>query len=248
MKSILSITALLTLTLTLAIGCASRRIDVQQYGKMHDILGGGAAKAAPLVSLSEVLDRPGACGVGALAGLAGEVTIIDGDAWVSQVDGDGLRVEGPLDDASAHQAAMLTVAHVDEWQSVSVPEALAGDELEAFIGRSAGNAGLDATRPFPFVIEGAATDLQLHVICGACPMKPGGRIGDDEAPWRRGFDGPTQTRIVGFYAPDSVGNLTHPGTAIHAHALLTLDGRLITGHVERLGMDTNAVLKIPVVR
>lgn len=226
-------------------GCAKNHVDVQQFGQMHEVLSGGAENAVAIVNLEDVLSRPNAVGVGALAGLKGEITICDGQAWVAQPSGRTLRVSGPSKNAP-DEAAMLTVTYVAQWRDVPIDRALAGAALEDFIVAQAADAGLDASQPFPFEIEGAMTDLKIHVVNGECPMRPGVVLTAAQQPWRYSTNQPTQCTIVGFYAKDAVGRLTHPGTAIHAHALVEADGKKVTGHVERVAVDKGAVLRLPV--
>lgn len=231
----------------LAGGCTTHRVQVQQYGRMHDVLAGEAANARGLVELRDVLRTPHAVGVGALAGLEGEITIRDGQAWVARPMGANLRVDGPSSELT-EQAALLTVAYVEKWREVPIDAELSGEALERFIGEQAEVAGIDRTKPFPFQIEGQLNDLQLHVINGDCPMRPGAKLTADQQPWRHETDRPTAGTIVGFYAPNSVGKLTHPGTCLHAHALLDVQGREVTGHVERLAVASGTVLKLPATR
>jgi acetolactate decarboxylase len=225
-------------------GCAAPQVRVQQHGRMHDVLSSSKPEALPTIAIDDVLDRPGAHGVGALAGRDGEITIHDGQVWVARVSDGGLAVQGPST-GSSERAALLTVARVDSWREIPIGTDLADEDLERFVGDRAEGLGIDSTKPFPFVIEGNLTDLEMHVIHGRCPMRPGVRLAANEQPWRHSIDRPTHGTIVGFYAPDSVGNLTHPGTSMHMHALLDVDGRTATGHVERLAVGKGAVLKLP---
>ena len=227
----------------LTAGCAGKRAEVRQFGRMHDVLSGGAENARGQVALSDVLERPHAFGVGALAGLEGEITIWDGEAIVARPAQSALRVDKSA--TSSEQAALLTVAYVDNWQDTTIDQDLSGEQLEQFIAETAAACGLDADQPFPFVIEGRVTDLKLHAIHGECPMRPGVTLTAEQQPWRYELAEPTDATIVGFYAADSVGNLTHPGIAMHAHALLNVDGRELTGHVERMACAAGAVLKLP---
>lgn len=227
-----------------AFGCAARPIEVKQFGNMHEVLSAGAGQAHPRVTLSKAMERPHAYAVGAMAGLDGEVTIVDGQAWLSRPSGQGLDTEGPTS-TTAGKAAYLTVAYVDRWKEASMQRAFAGEELERFIADQGRHHGIDVERPFPFVIEGELSDLQAHVINGICPMKPGVRLTADVQPWRYQLERPVRATIVGFYAPDSVGKLTHPGTAIHAHAVIDVDGRPVTAHVERLTVAPGGVLRLP---
>ena len=73
--------------------------------------------------------------------------------------------------ASDAMATVLFTAQVAEWQEVSVDAAVDPSELEAFLADQARSAGIDPTRPFPFVLSGNLEYLRLHVIGGECPMR-----------------------------------------------------------------------------
>ena len=53
--------------------------------------------------------------------------------------------------------------------------------------------------------------------------------------------------VVGVYAENSVGNLTHPGTSMHSHLVFTdpSSGLKVTGHLERLGLRSGSQLRLP---
>jgi acetolactate decarboxylase len=231
-------------TLAIAGGCASHPVEVEQYGKMQEVLGGGAANACPSVSLTEALNTRHAYAVGALPRLEGEITVIDGQAYIARAGDHGLHVVGPTM-KPADSAAMLTIAYVNRWESIKTDQDMNQKELEEFIAMSARERGLDLTRPFPYLIEGSARDLKLHVVNGACPMRPGARLTADQQPWRYEETVPVDATIVGFFAADSVGKMTHPGTSLHAHALFDVDGLAVTGHVERMAFAKGATLRLP---
>lgn len=247
MKTNYAIVGLCMAGVSLASGCAANKIEVTQFGQMHKVLAGGADKAVAVVSVGDVLARPDAIGVGALMGLKGEITICDGKAWVARRQGTNLVVEGSAD-ASHEQASMMTVSHVAHWQEVPIDRDLSGEALEEFIAEHAAASGIDASKPFPFMLDGDLIDLQLHVIHGACPMRPGARLTAAQEPWRMTIDLPTPGRVVGFYAAESVGKLTHPGTSMHAHVLMQNEGHEITGHAERLGIAGGGMLMLPDVQ
>jgi hypothetical protein len=54
-------------------------------------------------------------------------------------------------------------------------------------------------------------------------------------------------RLVGVFAKDAVGNLTHPATSTHTHLLFKdpTSGKTVTGHVEQIGLRKGAVLRLP---
>lgn len=222
-------------------GCGSGTPAVEQYGAMREVMRDGHTEAR--VRPADAVARPHAVGVGALEGLAGEVTIVDGDVWVARVEDGDVRVTGPAP-ADGDRATLLTLAHVARWQSVTIDRDAEGGDVEAIIERAAGERGIDTSDPFPFIIEGAAEGVDLHVINGYCPIATDPATIDAE-PWRLSISTPTDMLVVGFFAPDAAGVMTHHGTSIHAHAVLSLDGETITGHVDRVDVAPGMTLRLP---
>jgi acetolactate decarboxylase len=197
----------------------------------------------PRVRLADVASGRSVYAVGALSGLQGEVTIAGAQTWVARVHGATLEATGPKprgDDL----ATLLTVARVDRWDSGVIAEASEAAALEALIERSARARGIDTSRPFPFLIEGERVTLDMHVVNGYCPRGVDPSTMNAQ-PWRWTGEHPGRVLIVGFFAPDSAGVMTHHGTSVHAHALLTLDDRTVTGHVDSFGVSAGVVLKTP---
>ena len=162
------------------VGCAPTRPAVEQFGAMRDVMREGHTESR--IRLADAVAQPHAVAVGALEGLAGEITIVDGDVWVSRAADAGLRVTGP-DPIDGDQATLLTLAHVAKWQSVTIETAVEGYELESLIEQMARARGIDTARPFPFVIEGELASVDLHVINGYCPIATDPATVDAE-PWR----------------------------------------------------------------
>jgi hypothetical protein len=109
--------------------------------------------------------------------------------------------------------------------------------------------GIDVSKPFMFVVEGEFKDVRLHVINGACPiharMKKHG-IEKRKEPFELEVKTANGT-LVGVYAADSAGKLTHPTTRTHTH-LIYIDektGEHLTGHIEQVGLAKDAILKLP---
>ncbi|MFG0285943.1 MAG: acetolactate decarboxylase [Phycisphaerales bacterium JB039] len=232
-----------------SLGCAERArqsgptpttTSVQQFGAMRAVMREGSTEAR--VALREWAG-PNDVAVGAIEQLDGEITIVDGGAWVSRVrDGDVLT-SGPAVEPDA-KATLLTASRVGAWHSNRLHETLAGAELEAAIVRAAAERGIDTSQPFPFIIRGTATSLHMHVINGFCPHSSGEAAAGRE-PRRIALTEPTPVTIVGFYASDAQGLLTHHGTAMHAHALVDGDGGRVTGHVDSVEIQAGATLRLP---
>ena len=106
-----------------------------------------------------------------------------------------------------------------------------------------------AISPFIFVVEGGFTDVRIHVINGACPIRA--RIKNiDIEPENQPYELEEKSvrgTLVAVHATESVGKLTHPATSTHAH-LIYIDegtGEHVTGHLEQVGLAKGAVLKLP---
>jgi acetolactate decarboxylase len=216
-----------------------------QYGEMRQVLGQGRDQGR--VRLGDMVQRPHCYAVGALAELAGEVTIVDGRILVTRAVQDGQPATGSAGSQN-RQATMLVAAYVPEWTERQIAEAIAPDALERFLRQTALEVGLDVSKPFPFVIQGPLIKLEGHVINGACPMRAkrlGQKLPEAQQPFRGSF-ARTTARLVGIYAPGAEHRLTHHGTETHTHAVLeTKEGQTYTVHVERAGVGAGARLRLP---
>jgi hypothetical protein len=219
---------------------------IVQYGSMREAI--GQQQDQGRVRLGALLEREHLFAVAALAELRGEITIVDGHPIVTRANTAGTFENLPPEQVGDAQATMLAGAYVPRWREISLPVAMSQLALESFIAARAERAGLDSALPFPFQIEGTLTDLRLHVINGACPIHA--RMNRIElAPEQQpavqeaaAVDG----KLIGVFARDAVGRLTHPATAIHSHVVLRQpSGEEITGHVEAVGVAAGAVLRLP---
>ena len=209
---------------------------VEHWGSMREVLRDGHTQGR--VVLDEVIG-PHTVAVGALAGLAAEITVVGGTAHLAEVlDPDspqGLRVRAPR---AGEQATLLVLADVPVWSRHVLPAVSDLAELEASVRALAAASGIDVARPFPFRVEGVASDLRLHVLDHSCPISdPSG-----PRPWRFSGAG-LPTVLVGFHAEGSAGGLTHHGQSSHVHALVT--DRAVSGHLDEVRLAPGARLFLP---
>lgn len=217
---------------------------IVQYGTMREAI--GQQQSEGRVQLAGVAAKSHFYGVAALEGLKGEITFIDSSPTVTAVSGDGTlsMVEG-----KDLQATMLAGAYVPSWREHALEGDVAAADFDAAVHDAAAKAGMDSSKPFVFTANGEFTDVRLHVIHGACPMHA--RMQKIELPTeQQPFEGEYATirgKIVGIYAEDAVGKLTHPATSTHVHLVFKdpASGQTVTGHVERIGLLKGAVLNLP---
>lgn len=215
-----------------------------QFGSMHEAI--GQQKHHGRVPLKSLSDRPHFFGVGALEQLGGEITIQNGNATITRVGDDGRLEPGDVSDI---QATLLVGADVPTWTEHQVVANVGFAEFDQFIADAATKAGLNVKKPFVFVIEGTFAQLKLHVIHGACPLHSRRNqieLSGTSRPYEAEFD-KRQGSLVGVFAHDAAGEITHPGTTIHMH-LVYRDAdseHTVTGHIEQTGMLAGAVLRFP---
>ncbi len=213
--------------------------ELEQWGTLQQALRDGQVEGR--VRVGDVA-REGIFAVGALEGLRGEVTIADGEIWISE--GSAERAVTTRGRGSEAQATVLFAADVAEWRDVPVEVDVDPSEFDAFLVEQARLAGIDPARPFPFVVEGGLEHLSLHVVAGECPIRARMLGRNAEFPPYELHVDATVGRLVGIYAPDSGGIVCHAGATSHVHAILEDAGGL-TGHVESVGLAAGAVLELP---
>jgi acetolactate decarboxylase len=205
---------------------------------MREVLHEGRSEAR--ISLPDAVAKPHAYAVGALAHLAGEITVLDGRSWVSRAADDAVTTSGPAA-SRADRAALLTLTHVSHWADVAITGAVPNQALEGLIEQRARERGIDPAAPFAFVIEGEFTGLRVHVIAGSCPSAASSSNGS----WQKTFEGPIRGTLVGFFAKDQEGVMTHHAASTHMHVLMDFEGKPLTAHVDSVALAPGAVLRLP---
>lgn len=211
----------------------SPRVEVATWGTMREVLRLGRSEAR--VTPVEVA-TPRSVGVGALAGLAGEVTIVDGSVLVATASPDvpgGCEVRGASGD---DRAALLVLADVPEWEEYELAACADYAALDGAIAQRLSDLGFASGEAVPVRVRGRASHLELHVVAGACPVAdPTG-----PPPWRHA-GGPAEVELVGVFAEGAAGRLTHHTHRSHLHAI-TAEAM---GHLDEVALDAGAVLSLP---
>lgn len=220
------------------------------YGAFQRMM--SAQDFAPKVQLKTVMHDGATDAVGAVSGLRGEITAIDGKLLLTY--GTPCATCGhPAEDS----ATLLVTAKVSAWHDpVTLPADLAGPALDDFIIAQAKKAGLDASKPFPIRIKGTLTGVKMHVLRGPNAHAKGhgsAHASGHGSAHASGHGAADQTEIVaesiegavvGFYAPAPLqGIVTHPGDPFHYHWVDT--GRTKTAHLDVFGMKAGAELLLP---
>jgi len=209
---------------------------VRSWGGLRTVLREGHDEGR--VALADVIG-PDSIALGSLAGLAGEITVVDGEVHLAEVEGGdpalGLRVR---EVEGGDLATILALADVPVWTEHELGIVEDNAALEGMVLEAAKAEGLDVSQPFPFRVEGKAAMIDVHVLNQSCPIAQP----DGPAPWRFAGSG-EKVVLVGFYAENGAGVLTHHGQKTHIHVVLP--ERNASGHVDGLAFGAGAHLMLP---
>jgi hypothetical protein len=213
--------------------------DVRVFGALRAIMHEG--KTGPQVAIAQAISTPHTYGVGALSGLRGEITIVDGLPWLAFPDGaGGIRVQAGK--AEGEGAALLAVAAVTAWREVVITKDVAPDDLDGRIEALAAANGIDIERPIPLMVEGRCFAVSWHVLGGGAPGA------GHQAHMRGAVTGvlaDAEGTLVGFFSKHQEGVMTHMGQRTHLH-VMTSD-HTVMGHADRAGIRAGSRLLLPLL-
>lgn len=160
-----------------ALPCLAFAQALTVHGNFRHMLHSG--ETGGVIALDR-LTAPSTWGVGATAGLRGEVVIRDGAVLVSPGDDPDGRVTPP---DAGEKAVILAFGTVAGWQSFEIAHDMAPDQLTRFIEMQAQGLGLDPEGGFPIRVQGAFPQLVWHVVTGEAPAH-GAQDGGHRRPHR----------------------------------------------------------------
>jgi acetolactate decarboxylase len=175
--------------------------------------------------------------VGAIAGMRGEITVLDGAAWLSLGEHDSCRATvGAADEG----ATLLVASYVDNWSRVKIAEDIPFVDLDHRIEALAAAAGMDVDKPFSFLVEGQLANVRWHVLKGPPSADaPHDHIGNAVTGEETAIAG----TLVGFFSKHHHGSFTHMGQNIHAHVVSPSSA--LAAHVDEVSIRASSVLVLP---
>jgi acetolactate decarboxylase len=212
--------------------------DLWFVGAQRDTIMNG--KLAAAIDLSTLAGEEHLYGLGPLEQLRGELTIADSRPAVARVAADG---SVQVVESFNAGAPFFVWATVPGWRQIPIPpEIRSFADLERFIPQAAAAAGLDATRPLPFLVNGPEDLIEFHVL---------NRVGDPphnmeaHKKIQATFElEKAEAIIVGFHSTKHRGVFTPGDSNIHIH-FQTPDNRK-SGHIQKLELGRDAVLSLPI--
>lgn len=220
----------LLLIIMICFACKSpKTYEVKYYGELRSIMHQGDISGKVKI---DTLNKTNLYGLGALANMNGEITLIDGKPYISKVI-DSVAVIGSDKNV---EAALLVFSHIDQWDTLTVE---GGDDLELLISATLKERNTSVSTPF--MILGRPDMVDYHIL-NHDPKS------DNTADHKAGsFTGTIEKRLltlIGFYADDAQGVYTHHDSKLHVHFVEASSS--LTGHVDDVVLGNDDVkLLIP---
>jgi len=239
---------------TIVAACATSAYKAEQSG-MVEYIGAqknifATGKAEPTVSVQTIAATPDSFGVGAAAGLDGEITVFQGKPFVAKVRGSGVT----LDHGHDHGAVFAVWTHQPRWEEQPVPAQVKSYlDLQNFVKARAAAAGIDVTKPFPFRLAGTPAEVKWHINVDLTEGKPIDKTLFAKS--KANYVARNESMdIIGFYSEN------HPGVFISAYApaitkesglknaihihLVSRDGKS-AGHIDDITLADGMTLLLP---
>ena len=115
-------------------------------------------------------------------------------------------------------------------------------ELERFVAEAAKSAGVDTSKPFPFLLKGTPEKVDWHVNNYVSADTPLTHEKHDKAKFK-GVLKNQAVEIIGLYSDKHAGVFTHHTTNMHLHVRSVSGG--VMGHLDDITLGSGASLYLP---
>lgn len=209
---------------------------VQYSGNLSEVMGG---KLDATITLNELKSKKNLYALGVMENLSGEIQIFNSQPLNSRRGPEKIEIDRNFQ----AKAALLVYAQVDEWQEIEVPKAiLTMGQFESYIDYTAEKAGIDTSKPFPFLLQGYIRKLNWHIV--NLNQNTVQRSHMDHI--KAGLNGVTveeNVEILGFFSKDHQGVFTHHGSNVHMH--FKSKSELLAAHLDDILLGEYMTLKLP---
>lgn len=206
---------------------------INVYGSLGAVM--QEAKFQPVVSIDTLKSTSPLFGLGVVAGLKGEIIIIDGKCYRSFVHKDEIitRIEADA------KAAMLVVSSQTLNHVVSVSNLNSMQNIEDVMRRI--STERNNGEPMPFLIRTRNATVNFHVI----DWKEGSTHtpSNHKQFAKTGVLTNANLIIVGFFSDKHSGVFTPHGTTVHMHVYDSV--KQIVGHVDAIEFFSTVNIQIP---
>ena len=204
---------------------AVRQHEVTIVGAMKDAMWKGELFGK--VQLDTLPKKAPLFGIGPVAYMRGEIMLLDGKTYVSEVTSDSTMSVSIIPEVAA---PFFVYAEVSEWEEIVIPfEVKTLQDIENFLVKNT------ATRnqPVPFMVKGSVSQATIHVQ----NLPEGTKVTSPQEAHQgqvsyKITDAPVT--MVGFFSEEHQGVFTHHDTFLHIHLLN--DEQDMMGHLDAVSL------------
>jgi len=211
--------------------------EIDWIGRLQKVHRDGDAR--PNINLLDIEGPDGLFAIGPLAGLRGEITVVDGSAFIARVEGNTISVSGDFN----VEAPFLVYGIVEDWKEWPIPVSVRTiEEFEKWLPTAAQKAGIDAdTEAFPFKVASSTSVIDYHVISN---REPGYLVTRPHNELMCRFQSHSnQLTMLGVFSKSHAGVFTHRNQWTHIHVVCV--DPLFSGHVDSFVLGPDALLYLP---
>ncbi len=209
--------------------------EVKVSGAMKNVMMKGDFSAHADI---DTMNKVHLYGLGPVAGLKGEIMVLDGKVFSTSKDGSKLLNQQD----KVSKAAFLVYSNVEKWKTFSINTRISNyEELEKFVVTTAKTNGYDMEVPFAFKLEVVPEKISFHVI----DWKKG-TAHSMENHKQFAYAGEffyKEIKMLGFYSTNHHSIFTHHTTNMHVHLM---DEKTKTvGHLEEILIKGTVTIYLP---
>ena len=177
----------------------------------------------------DTLTKKNLFALGPYGKMQGEITVLDGQPMIAQVQEDG---SASVSQTWKAEAPFLVYANVTDWVQYEVKASISNvNDIQHVVQQLAKQKGYDVSRPFPFRITTTITELTTHVVTPRSADVAGYQQGRNQANYTyKNIAG----ELLGFYSEKHQGIYTHKDSYIHVHFIS--NDRTQMGHVDKIAI------------
>ncbi|GGE06966.1 acetolactate decarboxylase [Psychroflexus salis] len=209
---------------------------VYTIGKAMDVMKGIDLSAK--VKLDTLVQKS-LFALGPVAELQGEITILNGEIYVSAIQNKKVVNTKP----KSLSASFLVYSYPSKWDSFFIEKPIKSlKELEKTIEEIASEKGINTNEAFPFIIEANFDEIQTHII----NKNPSEKLHNHEMHKKAKVKFTKNNKngsLLGFYSKHHEGIFTHKGSYLHLHYVNTNTAE--TGHLDQIVLSSKFIIKLP---
>jgi len=204
--------------------------EVHIIGAMRNVMRKGELFAT--LDLDSLSDKTHLYGMGPVEFLTGEITVINGRSFKSNVQPNG---EIKVEETFEVKAPFFGYTQIEKWEERQIPDSVYTiQQLENFLNAST----RDRSRPYFFKLKGKVSNAKIHVV----NLPKGSKVSSpEEAHVGQAVFSikDKDAEIIGFFSTEHQTIFTHHSTFLHMH--LITDDLLQMGHVDELNIVSQGI-------